>query len=134
MKLHELAPEAVKGTVLHGTGVEHDIEVDVTFAWQPRATAPLIRAFVNEVEATEPGGPHKGLISAIELMVGQKRASMKKKALCGLVAVVHVRVPHPRYDGARLEDDATRLAVRNVVTRTINEAPGWWSSLHEAMR
>lgn len=127
-------PEAVKSTVLHGTGIDQDIEVDVTFGWQPRATAPLIRAVVNDVEATEPGGPHKGLISAIELMVGQKRASMKKKALSGLVAVVHVRIPHPRFDGARLEDDAARLAVRNVVTRTINAAPGWWSSLHEAMR
>ena len=133
MKQDEL-PEAVKSTVLHGTGVDQDIEVGVTFGWQLRANAPLIRVFVNDVEATAPAGPHKGLVSAVELMVGQKRASMKKRALAGLVAIVHVRIPHPRFDGARLEDDAARLAVRNVVTRTINAAPNWWSSLHAAMR
>ena len=127
-------PEAVKSTVLHGTGVDQDIEVDVTFGWQLRANAPVIRVFVNDVEATEPAGPHKGLTAAIELMVGQKRASMKKKALSGLVAIVRVRIPYPRFDGARLEDDAARLAVRNVVQQTINATPGWWSSLHAVMR
>lgn len=132
--LRELAPDLVKATVLHGTGVERDVTVEVTFGWQKRAAGSQIRAFVNDVESTEPGSHHKGLLTAIELVVGQKRASQKKKALAGLVAIVHVRLINPKFVGAQLEMDEVRVAVRDVVTRTINAAPGWWNALHEAMR
>jgi DNA gyrase/topoisomerase IV subunit B len=132
-----LAPELVKETALSAVGTVKDVTVEVALAWRPRATEPLIRSFANYVEMVEPSSSERrGLITAMERFIGSKRASRKKKVMSGLVAVVHVRMLHPRFGGPtrrRLEVEEARVAVDQVVTKMINDAPPWWEQLNRAI-
>lgn len=132
-----LAPEVVQETMLSAIGTVNDVNVEVAFAWRPRSKEPLIRAFANYLETEEPMSSNRqGVISAVRSAIKQKRASREKKVLSGLVAVVHVGLLHPRFGGptrARLEMKEAQVAVHQVVTRAINEAPWWWDRLHEAI-
>jgi hypothetical protein len=135
--LREAAPELVTETMLTASGTVKDVGVEVAFAWRPRSSSSLIRSFVNYGE-TEEGGSHvRGLVSAVEQVISAKRASRKKKVLSGLVGIVHVGIRYPRMErsGMRLSlnDENARVAVRDVVTRAINEAPWWWDKLHTAI-
>ena len=129
----EAAPELVKETLLSAHGTVSDVDVEVAFAWRPRASAPLIRSFLNFIETPDGGSHERGLISAVEQVIAAKRASRKKKVLSGLVGIVHVGAESPRLHGLSPEDEAVRVAVRDVVTRAINEAPWWWDRLHTAI-
>ena len=76
------------------------------------------------------------MIAAVRNVIKQKRASREKRVLSGLVAIVHVGLLHPRFGGptkALLEMKEAEVAVQQVVTRAINEAPWWWDRLHEAI-
>lgn len=129
----EAAPELVKETLLSAHGTVREVDVEVAFAWRPRASAPLIRSFLNFAETPDGGSHERGLISAVEQVNAAKRASRKKKVLSGLVGIVHVGAESPQLRGLSPEDEAVRVAVRDVVTRAINEAPWWWDKLHEAI-
>lgn len=132
--IRELAPEVVRETVLFAAGTVQDVEVEVALAWRPGGSGPMIRSFVNYLRTVEAGSHEKGLLTALEELIGQKRAARKKVVLSGLVAIVHVGMLHPRFGGptrSRLEFEAARLAVHEVVTRALNEAPWWWDRLHE---
>jgi DNA gyrase subunit B len=131
--LREAAPELVKDTLLTAKGTVGVFDVEVAFAWRPRASAPLIRSFVNYLE-TPAGGSHvRGLTVAIENVIGAKRASRTKKVVSGLVAAVHVGTEWPQMQRGALDDKSARDAVRDVVTRAINDAPWWWERLHAAI-
>lgn len=133
--LREAAPEFVKETLLTAHGSVGIFDVEVAFAWRPRASAPLVGSFMNYLETPEGGSHVRGLIVAIENVIGAKRASRTKKVVGGLVAVVHVGTKYPQlqHRGRRLDDDNARNAVRDVVTRAINQAPWWWDKLHAAV-
>jgi DNA gyrase subunit B len=131
--IREAAPELVKETLLTAQGTLGDFDVEVVFAWRPRATAPLIRSFLNHVETPQGGSHVRGLTVAIENVIGAKRASRTKKVISGLVGVVHVGTRWPKTDRGVLDDNNARNAVRDVVTRAINEAPWWWDRLHTAI-
>lgn len=132
--LREAAPELVKDTLLTAKGSVGDFDIEVAFAWRPRASASLVRSFVNYDETPEGGSHVRGLTVALENVIGAKRASRVKKGLAGLVGIVHVGTKWPTTQrGVPLEDKNVRDAVRDVVTRAINEAPWWWARLNTAI-
>ncbi|MGV3623296.1 MAG: hypothetical protein ACO1OB_20925 [Archangium sp.] len=122
--MRELAPNLVQGTVLTAAEAIDGVEVEVAFAWQPRASSSLINSFENGV-ASE--AARAGLIKAVGTYVRAKRGSKEKTATTGLVGIV--RVTHSSVDAKTVEK-----AVNQVVMRVINSSPQWWSTLHEAMR
>lgn len=118
-------------------GSVNDVDVEVALGWRPRGKEPLIRAFANYAETEEPASSNRqGVIAAVRSAIKQKRASKEKRVLSGLVAIVHVGLLHPKFGGptrARLEMKEVQVAVEQVVTRAINQAPWWWDRLHEAI-
>lgn len=135
--VRHLAPEVVKETVLSAIGSVNDVDVEVALGWRPRGKEPLIRAFANYAETEEPASSNRqGVIAAVRDAIKQKRAAREKRVLSGLVAIVHVGLLHPKFGGptrARLEMREAQVAVEQVVTRAINQAPWWWDRLHEAI-
>lgn len=135
--VRELAPDAVKETALSAIGKVNEVEVEVALAWSPSGTAPRVLSFVNYYRTTQAGSHEQGLISAVRSSVPRAKDGIKEQVLAGLVAVVHVGMLHPSFRGptrAALQVDAARVAVHEVVTRAIKDAPWWWDRLHEVLR
>lgn len=136
--LRELAPNLVASTVLSGVGSVDGVDVEVAFGWQRRSSAPVVKAFVNYGETDDAESSNRrGLISAVRTYVRAKRGSKEMTAHNGLVAVVNVGLLDPKFGGptkARLEMKGVEKAVHQVVMRTVNSSPQWWTRLHEAMR
>lgn len=114
--LLEVAPETLRETMLTAHGVHEDVEVDLALAWDPNAKTERIRTFVNCSSIDDGGTAPQGLLDAIRA-VTEERAGTEAK---GVVALVHVMMLHPRFDGP----------TRN---RALAAAPWWWDRIHEAL-
>jgi DNA gyrase/topoisomerase IV subunit B len=103
-----MVPASVQ--LVHG---EHEgVEVDVALGWAKGSTAEPV-TFVNLVRKRESGSQHRGLWSVL----GQDR---------GAIAVVHVRLLHPQFEGptkSRLRVDAAQRAVATVLRAQLS---AWW--------
>lgn len=133
----ELAPDVVKETALSAVGRVDDVDVEVALAWSPSGAAPQVRSYVNYYRTQQAGSHEQGLISAVRHAVPRASQGIQDKVLAGLVAVVHVGLLDPRFKGptrAALEVDAARVAVHDIVSRAISNAPWWWDRLHETLR
>lgn len=132
--LRELAPDAVKETALVAAGESGGVIVDAALAWSPRVKKPRIISFVNCSETRLNGSHVKGLLRA----VGEAPPTKvdQQRVLKGLVALVHVQMSGAQFAGPtkwQLDAEPARVAVQDVVTRAIQDAPWWWDRLHEAL-
>jgi DNA gyrase/topoisomerase IV subunit B len=130
--LLEVAPETLRETMLTAHGVHEDVEVDLALAWDPNAKTERIRTFVNYSSIDDGGTAPQGLLDAIRA-VTEERAGTEAK---GVVALVHVMMLHPRFDGPtrnHLVSPEARVAVREVLGRALAAAPWWWDRIHEAL-
>jgi DNA gyrase subunit B len=115
-----------------------DVDVDIACAWSAHTRGGVLRSFVNTRRTRDDGthvagffqGFKAGLAAATPLRSATFRSIMSR----GLVAVVHVRVPLPRFGSptrARLENPEARHAVRNAV---VNAVPAYFAEHPDALR
>jgi DNA gyrase subunit B len=122
------APNVWVDSILTGSETVDDVDVDFALGWRPTAgiagdTKPLVRSFVNYAE-TERGGSHVAGVVA-----GMRQSARLPRSLSGLVAIVHVRLLHPRFGGptkALLQSEEANHAVARVVSSAVALAPNWW--------
>ncbi len=132
--VRELAPDAVKETLLFASGTHDEVSVEAAFAWSPTGQEPRILSFVNCSETPRAGSHERGLLAAVSAVPPNPEAS--KRLLEGFVAVVHVQMSGPKFEGptkTRLDAMPAQIAVNEVVKSALLAAPWWWDRLHEAI-
>jgi DNA gyrase/topoisomerase IV subunit B len=130
--VRELSPGAVPETVLSISGEVNDVEVELALSWSPTQAERRLKSFVNCGKTAADGSHVDGLLEAVGTTAPSK--ALGARAVAGLTAVVHVWLFHPRFHGptrAALEVETARLAVRDVVTRTLAASPWWWDCVAE---
>lgn len=129
--VREMVPDVIKESSFSTAGTSQQVEVEVALAWSPTGVAPRIRSFANYAETPNNGSHVEGLIDAV------KSVCLDKKAVNGLVAVVHVGLLDPVFKGptkTNLHVDIASAAVLEVVGKALKAAPWWWDAVHEAKR
>jgi DNA gyrase subunit B len=121
-----------------------EVEAALRWVWAP---ATRVRSFANQWPTPEGGTHALGLYAGIARALreaearwglgGGRRAKLTREVMGrGLVAVVSVHHPDPRFDQlrVRLRNEDTRAAVRDVVARGMGGALAWRVQAEEVWR
>jgi DNA gyrase subunit B len=133
--VRRLAPDVITETLLEIADSARRVDVALTLAWSPSGNGPRVMSFVNYHPTIDGGSHAEGVLSAVTA-AASARSPSSDRLLAGLVAIVHVGLLDPDFGGPNttsLHVEDVRLAVHEVVTRAINNAPWWWDKLHEVI-
>jgi len=124
----ENSPDAISQTIVASTRTIDDVQVDFALGWSPTRQRALTRSFVN-LTRTERGGTHADALAAA-LQMSAPDMHEWNVAKNGLVAIVHVRLLHPRFGGPTKELLESEEPTP-VVIRAVREAitPAFWEAI-----